>query len=57
MKIHIWAVSIVLFVSVFGCSGLAEKNGSSASLTRGGPVLWLDSTNIELRLDGIGEVL
>ncbi len=35
MKRNIWTLSIVLFVSVFGCSGLSEKNGSSASKTAG----------------------
>jgi len=48
MKRSIWILSIVLFVSVFGCTGLAQKNGSSASKTPSGPELWLDSKMIDL---------
>lgn len=39
MKRNICLLSIVLFVSVFGCAGLAGKNVSSASKTPGGPAL------------------
>ncbi len=48
MKRNIFGLSIVLFVLVLGCSGLADKNGSSASKTPSGPVLWLDSKEIDL---------
>ena len=48
MKRHIWALSIVLFVSVLACTGLAEKNGSSASKRPEGPALWLDPKTIDL---------
>ncbi len=55
MKKSIWIVSIVLFVSGIGCSGLGGKNGSSASKTVGGPVLWLDSKTIDLGTIPSGE--
>ena len=48
MKTNICTLSIVLFVSVFVCTGLADANGSSASKTAGGPALWLDSKTIDL---------
>jgi protein-disulfide isomerase len=48
MKRSISILSIVLFVSVFGCAGLAGKNVSSASKTPSGPALWLDSATIDL---------
>lgn len=56
MKRNIFALSsIVLFVSVFGCTGLAEKKASSASKTASGPVLWLDSKTIDLGIIPSGE--
>jgi hypothetical protein len=48
MKRNICTLSIVLFVSVFGCAGLAGKNVSSASKTPAGPALRLDSKTIDL---------
>jgi len=55
MKRNICAVSIVLFVSVFGCAGLPDKSVSSASKTVGSPVLWLDSKTIDLGTIPSGE--
>lgn len=55
MKKSIWTVSIALFVSVFGCAGLADKNDSSASKTVGGPALRLDSKTIDLGTIPSGE--
>ncbi len=55
MKRNICAVSIVLFVSVSGCAGLAGKNVSSASKTVGRPALWLDSKTIDLGIIPSGE--
>ena len=48
IKRNIWTLSIVLFVSVFGCAGLAQKNSSSASKAAFGPALWLESKTIDL---------
>ena len=48
MKRNICTVSIVLFVSVFGCAGFPDKNASSVSKTPRGPALWLDSKTIDL---------
>jgi protein-disulfide isomerase len=48
MKRNICLLGIVLFVSVFGCAGLAGKNVSSASKTPSGPALWLESKTIDL---------
>lgn len=55
MRRSIWAVCVVLFVSILGCSGLGSKNGSSASKAVGGPVLWLDSKTIDLGTIPAGE--
>lgn len=55
MRRSIWTVSIVLVVSVLGCAGLGGKNGSSASKTPSGPVLWLDSKTIDLGIIPSGE--
>jgi len=55
MKRNICALSIVLFVSVFGCAGLADKNDSSASKTPAGPALRLDSKTIDLGTIPSGE--
>ena len=48
MKRSIFALSIVVFVPLLGCAGLAEKNGSALPKTPSAPVLWLDSKEIDL---------
>jgi len=48
MKRNIFGLSIFLFVSVSGCSGMPAENDSSAPKTVGGPALWLDSKEVDL---------
>ncbi len=55
MKSNICTLSIVLFVSVFVCTGLANENDSSASKTPVGPKLWLESTAIDIGVIGVGQ--
>ena len=55
MKRNIFTLSIVLFVSAFSCTGLADKNDSSVSKTPVGPKLWLESKAIDLGVIAVGE--
>ena len=55
IKRNIWTVFTLLLVSVFGCSGLGGKNGSSASKAVGGPALRLDSKTTDVGVIPSGE--
>ena len=55
MKRNIPALSIVLFVSVFVCTGLAGENGFSELKGPFGPKLWLESAAIDLGVIAVGE--
>ena len=48
MERSICTLSILLFISVFGCADFADKNASSVSKTPRGPALWLASKTIDL---------
>jgi protein-disulfide isomerase len=48
MKRNICTVSIVLFVSLFVCTGLCKENDSLTAKTPSGPALWIESKTIEL---------
>ena len=55
MKRNICTLSIVLFVSVFVCTGLAGEKDSSASKTPVGPKLWIGSLAIDIGLIAVDQ--
>jgi len=55
MKRNIFTLSIVLSVSAFSCSGLADKNGVFDAEESVGPKLWIESKAIDIGFIAVSE--